>query len=78
VIVSSQAGASEFVGPEHGAIVADPDVRTMARALEEAAESKHELRRAARSARPYLEREFSWDELARRWAGEVGRLDLVK
>lgn len=78
VIVSSQAGASEFVGPEHGAIVVHPDARSVARALQQAAESKHELRRAARSARLYFEREFKWDDLARKWTEEVERLHLMK
>jgi glycosyltransferase involved in cell wall biosynthesis len=78
VIVSSQAGAAEFVGPEHGAIVADPEVGSLALALQEVVASKDELRRAAHSARSYIEREFNWDELARRWVVEVERLGLVQ
>jgi glycosyltransferase involved in cell wall biosynthesis len=73
VIVSSRAGASEYLGEEHGVLAMDPDVPGIAGALKQAARSRNRLRRAARSARQFLEREFSWKVLAERWVEEVDR-----
>jgi glycosyltransferase involved in cell wall biosynthesis len=73
VIVSSRAGASEYLGEEHGVLAMDPDVPGIATALKQAARSRNRLRRAARSARQFLEREFSWQVLAERWVEEVDR-----
>jgi glycosyltransferase involved in cell wall biosynthesis len=73
VILSSKAGAFEYFGEEHGVLAMDPDVPGIATALKQAARSKNRLRRAARSARQYVEREFSWQVLAERWVDEVDR-----
>jgi glycosyltransferase involved in cell wall biosynthesis len=74
VILSSKAGASEYLGEEHGVLAMDPDVPGIAAALKQAAGSRNRLRRAARSARQFLEREFSWKVLAERWVEEVDRV----
>ena len=73
VILSSRAGASEYLGEEHGVLAMDPDVPGIATALKQAARSKNRLTHAARSARQYLEREFSWRVLAERWVEGVDR-----
>jgi glycosyltransferase involved in cell wall biosynthesis len=73
VILSSRAGASEYLGEEHGVLVMDPDVPGIAAALNQAARSRNRLRRAARSGRRFLETEFSWNVLAERWVEGVDR-----
>jgi glycosyltransferase involved in cell wall biosynthesis len=73
VILSSRAGASEYLGEEHGVLVMDPNVPGIAAALEQAARSRNQLRRAARLGREFLEREFSWKVLAERWVEGVDR-----
>ncbi len=78
VIVSSQAGVSEFLQQVGGVLVADPDERSLAIALRTAVESKQELNRAAASARPHLAHEFSWGVLARRWLEEIERLGVAQ
>jgi glycosyltransferase involved in cell wall biosynthesis len=77
VIVSSKAGSSEFLAPEHGVVVIDPNVPSIVRGLRSAATDKEQLREAARSAGTYLAREFSWDRLARDWIHQVERLGVA-
>jgi glycosyltransferase involved in cell wall biosynthesis len=77
VIVSSRAGSSEYFGREDGAIVTEPDVPSLIRSLHDARGSRGELRRAAMGSRPRLVREFSWDEVARRWVDETRRAGAV-
>jgi glycosyltransferase involved in cell wall biosynthesis len=77
VLVSTAAGASEFVGRQHGAIVAAPRVDQLQTALREALQAKVELRRAARAARLGLEEAFDWRQLGRHWLYEVERLGLT-
>jgi glycosyltransferase involved in cell wall biosynthesis len=76
-IVSSKAGSSEFLGPEHGVVVVDPNVPSIARGLRTAVAAKEQLREAAHSAGAYLAREFSWDRLARDWIDQVERLGVA-
>jgi glycosyltransferase involved in cell wall biosynthesis len=73
VILSSRAGASEYLGEEHGVLAMNPGVPGIAAALKQAARSRNRLRRAARSGRQFLEREFSWKVLAERWVEGVDR-----
>jgi glycosyltransferase involved in cell wall biosynthesis len=78
VIVSSKAGCSEFLSPDLGALVIEPDIPGLVRGLRSALQTKHELREAARASRARLAREFDWDELARRWLEEVGRAGVLQ
>jgi glycosyltransferase involved in cell wall biosynthesis len=77
VLVSKRAGASEFVGREHGALVVAPQVHELRAALQVALEERAELHKAAQSARPYLEEAFDWERLAHHWLREVERLGLI-
>jgi glycosyltransferase involved in cell wall biosynthesis len=77
VIVSSKAGSSEFLGPEHGVVVVNPNVPSIVRGLRTAAAAKDQLREAAYSAGAYLAREFSWDRLASDWIQQVERLGVT-
>lgn len=76
VIVSSRAGASEFLGADQGVVVVDPDVDSMADGIRRATASADALAAAARAARASLVHEFSWDVVAGRWLDEVERLGI--
>jgi glycosyltransferase involved in cell wall biosynthesis len=71
VIVSSKAGAAEYFGPSQGVLVFDPDPLTIAEVLQLGSRERAEMRDAAMSARPLLERDFTWRVLAERWISEV-------
>jgi glycosyltransferase involved in cell wall biosynthesis len=74
VVVSTGAGASEFVREQDGALHADPDPASLARALSLAAHDLEALRSAARAGRERLIVEYGWDRLAVRWADAVTRV----
>ena len=77
VVVSTEAGSSEFVGPSHGALPAAPSVNDLQRVLAEACLRLPELREAARHAHSYLRRELSWRSCAQRWIDAVDDLRLL-
>jgi glycosyltransferase involved in cell wall biosynthesis len=71
VIVSSKAGAAEYFGPNQGVLVVEPDPPSIAEVLQLGSRERAEMRDAALSARPLLERDFTWRALAERWISEV-------
>jgi glycosyltransferase involved in cell wall biosynthesis len=71
VIVSSKAGAAEFFGPNQGVLVVEPNPESIAEALKLGSRERGEMRKAATSARPLLETDFTWPVLAGRWIHEV-------
>jgi glycosyltransferase involved in cell wall biosynthesis len=71
VIVSSKAGASEFFRPDQGVLVVEPDPLAIAKGLQLGWRKRAEMRKAARSSRPLLERDFAWRILAEHWVREV-------
>jgi glycosyltransferase involved in cell wall biosynthesis len=76
-IVSSKAGASEFLGPEHGVVVVEPTVSELVQGIRTLTTSLARLRTSARSSGDYLARGFTWDRLALNWTEEVIRLGIV-
>lgn len=77
VIVSTEAGSSEFVGPAHGAVPAAPVASQLQRVLADARVRLPELRAAARRAHEYLRRELTWVPCAERWLEGVYCIGLV-
>jgi glycosyltransferase involved in cell wall biosynthesis len=77
-IVSAKAGSSEFLGHQHGVVVVEPNVPSIAEGLRTVSTVKEQLRSAAISARSYLARRFTWDRLAGDWLQEVERLGIVE
>jgi len=75
-VVSSAAGAAEFVGDDPAVIVAQPYVEDLRRALLDARSRLPELRAAAGTAHERMASSLTWKACAERWLEGITELRL--
>ena len=77
-VVSTEAGAAEYVGREHGVAKTRPEQGALAVALRMALDDLTSLRQAAQRSHELLVRDLTWSSSARAWARQVTELGLVE
>jgi glycosyltransferase involved in cell wall biosynthesis len=77
-IVSSAAGAAEFLSADDAVVLARPSVADLGRALLDAISRLAELQKAARDAHDRIACTLTWTACARQWVKKVEQLELVE
>jgi glycosyltransferase involved in cell wall biosynthesis len=77
VVISSAAGAAEYIGDTAAVVVAEPSVEGLRRGLRDAIERKAELKAAAVDSGFRIADELNWVSSAQRWLQAAGSLELV-